>query len=820
MKTMCSILKFRYLLALFVAVFALCLASCEKNGDFPEMPTLSVDPVFMHFSKSLEGQTINISSNREWFIEQMPEWLAVDRKSGPGGSARVTITAIDNDILDKTDIRVDSFLVRVSSIGRFVVVYQSGVPVVKAQRESGMLDNLATANGQWLYSGDEYTITEIGFAWGADGEQPTLMPALQMIGGVVSYAQDATFKPLRNEPVPTDRIVSGDYSLPLVGLDAATLYKYKAYVKDSDGNIYYSNNETVFTTLDAPTPISIADYRALASGTATTIVSVSRYILGTVITDRAAGNFDPARLVLADGNTMNDVITLEFDNPAHNTFNAGDELQVKVYGTTLANDNYGVMLSHAAPAAITRESTDNAITAVSVDDPANLDNYESMYVEFANTQIAEPFHTLSQWSAEAVRTFMMEVNTKTTAYNLRVRPQANFAGDTPPRGSGTMRGIVVKTMSVPYSTPVAYALMPRNASDIGLSNDNGTRFSSSLLFTMQAPFLGGHIYTEEEVVGTYIMIPYQNGRAEALPTTISVTISGDAADGLEVEDMHNPMLSANGTIRVPVTGTPTSGGTVTFTITGLESWLPAASTTIDYLVTERPAPQPADGNFQAVWTSNNYVAGVIPAAAFNNTVGNIPISHGALSNFTTNPNTACPDEVPLRGKTIASVEVSPLTQTGFITGTTGNWNGAWGGVGWDSNTDMMNPVRYIEFSITPTEGVLDLSGLLFTVRYTAATLTLGVQYAINDGDYRSIGYVIGAYTGTASYQGYCPSGASASTPVPINLHRVTALQNLPANTKITFRIVPHLNSPIASFSFNGAWGTNPLCVNIFGNLTE
>jgi hypothetical protein len=199
-------------------------------------------------------------------------------------------------------------------------------------------------------------------------------------------------------------------------------------------------------------------------------------------------------------------------------------------------------------------------------------------------------------------------------------------------------------------------------------------------------------------------------------------------------------------------------------------------------------------------------------------VGALPITHGTLGGFATNPNTTCPAEVPLRGKTVPSINVSPLTQTGFVAGTTGNWSGAWGGVAWDANTDVMNPVRYMEFSITPTEGTLDLSGLLFTVRYTAATLTLTVQYSINDGEYRSIGYITGSYTGTASYQGYCPG--SASTPSPMNLHRINALQNLPANTKITFRIVPHLNSSTASFSFNGAWGTNPLCVNIFGNFTE
>jgi len=331
--------------------------------------------------------------------------------------------------------------------------------------------------------------------------------------------------------------------------------------------------------------------------------------------------------------------------------------------------------------------------------------------------------------------------------------------------------------------------------------------------------LGGNIYMEEDVANTYIVIPYQNGRNETLPTTISVAISGDAADGLEIEDIVNPVVAGNATIRIPVTGKPTSGGTVTFTISGLGAWLPAASTTINYLVTERPAPRPADGNFQAVWTSNNYVAGTIPAAAFNNTVGNIPITHGALSNFVTNPNTACPEEVPLRGKTLASVEVSPLKQTGFITGSTGNWNGAWGGVGWDANTDVMNPVRYMEFTVTPTEGTLDLSGLLFTVRFTASTLTLKVLYAINDGDFIEIGRgtEIG-YSGTASHQGYVPG--TTSTSAPLNLARVSALQNVSANTKVTFRVVPHLNSPIASFAFNGAWGTNPLCVNIFGNLIE
>ena len=816
---MCSTLKFHYLLVLFAAIFALSLASCEKNGDYPEMPTLSVDPVLMHFSKDLGAQMIEITSNREWFIEQMPEWLAVNQQNGPGGTHQVFITAIDNDLLDKTDIRVDSFLVRVSSVGQFVVVYQSGIPIVKALKETGIFDDMAVANGQWIYSGDDYTITEIGFAWGAQGETATLAPALKLNGGVVTYTAGATFRPTKSGVVPpTNQIISGDFSLPLLGLDAATNYVYKAYVKDDEGNVYYSNNETLFTTLDPPTSMAISGYRALGSATSTVSVSVSRYILGTVITDRAAGNFSADRLIIADGTTKNDVITLSFDDPAQNTFNAGDELKIKIYGSTLANDSYGVLVSKVALPAIAKESTGNAVTPVIVADPANIADYESMYVKFDNTQIAAPFDTkYSKWNDGTDPVFMMEVNGMVNSFNLEVLQQANFAGNAPSRGSGTVQGVVVKTSAR------IYAFFPRNAADIALSGDAGTRFATNLApFSMQAPYLSNDVYEEEDALA-YIMIPYRNGDSNPLSATVSVDISGVAADGLEIDDLTNPIVSGNGVIRVPITGRPTTQGAVLFTILGLEAWLPTGSNTLAATITARPAPSPADGNFQAVWTSGTYTAGTISVGAYGNTVGN-PIPHGALSNFSSNPTSNWPEEVPLRGKTIPSVNVSALRQTGFVAPGTGNgnWNNtSWGGGGWNANTDEMAPVRYIEFTVTPTEGMLDLSGLLFVVRFTAATVTLSVQYAINDGEFKVIARPSAVFTATSSYHGFIPSTASnGSVPTPVNLARVSELQNIQPNTKVTFRVVPMGNDAAFAFALSSGWSTNPLGVNIFGNLTE
>jgi len=789
-----SNLRLRNLPIVF-AVVAMCFVACDKNGDFPIDPELSVNPMVLHFVNEVSQQKIDIESNREWKIEDFPSWLTAVQKTGAGGSNKITVIADYNP----TDFRVDSFLVRVSSVGKYVVVYQSGFPVVLSNPATEIFESSAVLNGQWLYSGDEYTIAEIGYALRKESDAYEMLYVQRLTGGSVQTHPQAVVRPAATG----NEIVSCRFSLALSGLGLTSNYTFKPYVKDSEGNVYYGPERT-FATLAAPEPIAISALRAAAS-------TGNNYIKGITLTDRTAGNYDPAKLVIADGTGASNAIVLNFANVADHKFNAGDSLKVRVFGAKMAKDANGVLNLSVVAAGIDLINSGNPVTPVTIT-PNNLSAYESVYVNIENTQLTDVTKAYPQWNNGSNPLFAGEVNGETYSYNIHVLSGAGFAGTAPAQGSGSIKGVVTKI------TPYDYAVLPRNTADVSLA---GARFASNLQFAWLTPRFEGNLYIEEAASNCFIALPYANGDGSAFSGEVSARAAApdwavEGPNAIQVTSVDNPALTANGAVKLAVTGTPYALGNVTFEILGV----PGLSN-ITVPVTNPPAPE--FGNFQAVWTANTYGAGIIAAGSYGNTAGPVQIPHGDLSGVTFNPSSSTP-QVPLRGSTQSSVELSSLIPVNFDPTGASNWSNAWGGVGWTANMDVMEPERYAYFTVIPTAGVLDLSGLLFVVRFGGAngTVTVHFQYSINDGDFQQIGKpAVLAYSGTSSTQGYMPNTGTASQPVPVNLSTVAALQELTAGTKVTIRLVPVCAPGTAAnftFALNGAWSTNPLSANIWGNL--
>lgn len=79
------------------------------------------------------------------------------------------------------------------------------------------------------------------------------------------------------------------------------------------------------------------------------------------------------------------------------------------------------------------------------------------------------------------------------------------------------------------------------------------------------PYFSKPLVPDFVLEDAYLVIPYsKGGLSEA--ASVSVEVSGAGATGIQISPMSADMSAQNGEVRVPITGTPTTAGTVTFRI--------------------------------------------------------------------------------------------------------------------------------------------------------------------------------------------------------------------------------------------------------------
>ncbi|WP_396152498.1 YDG domain-containing protein [Flavobacterium sp.] len=150
--------------------------------------------------------------------------------------------------------------------------------------------------------------------------------------------------------------------------------------------------------------------------------------------------------------------------------------------------------------------------------------------------------------------------------------------------------------------------------------------------------------------------------------------------------------------------------------------------------------------------------------------------------------------------TNSNVTVVGLTRGSGI-GTTGAGSAnAWGGNGWNNSTNSTNAVTnndFVTFSITTNVGYTSSFETVepYNIRRSGTGPTTGLwQYQINSDGFVTIGSEI-TWGGTTS--------AAGNNQSSINLSAISALQNLPPNTVVTFRILNYSSSNAA-----GTWNLN------------
>lgn len=87
------------------ALTAMLLAqSCDDKNDGPTgAPSIELSTQTLDFEKDGGSQTIKLTATRDWNVTNVPDWIAVDPKSGnPAENKEVTITVLENTGMDRS----------------------------------------------------------------------------------------------------------------------------------------------------------------------------------------------------------------------------------------------------------------------------------------------------------------------------------------------------------------------------------------------------------------------------------------------------------------------------------------------------------------------------------------------------------------------------------------------------------------------------------------------------------------------------------------------------------------------------------------------
>lgn len=94
---------------LFLGSFALTAMlfaqSCDDKNDGPTgAPSIELSTQTLDFEKDGSSQTIKLTATRDWNVTNVPDWIAVDPKSGkPAENKEVTITVLENTGMDRSE---------------------------------------------------------------------------------------------------------------------------------------------------------------------------------------------------------------------------------------------------------------------------------------------------------------------------------------------------------------------------------------------------------------------------------------------------------------------------------------------------------------------------------------------------------------------------------------------------------------------------------------------------------------------------------------------------------------------------------------------
>lgn len=88
----------------FALIAMLFAQSCDDKNDGPTgAPSIELSTQTLDFEKDGGSQTIKLTATRDWNVTNVPDWIAVDPKSGnPAENKEVTVTVLENTGMDRS----------------------------------------------------------------------------------------------------------------------------------------------------------------------------------------------------------------------------------------------------------------------------------------------------------------------------------------------------------------------------------------------------------------------------------------------------------------------------------------------------------------------------------------------------------------------------------------------------------------------------------------------------------------------------------------------------------------------------------------------
>lgn len=329
-----------------------------------------------------------------------------------------------------------------------------------------------------------------------------------------------------------------------------------------DFTLYVGGNGSVIDPGEDPgdkTYITIAELRAKGEVT----ISENLYVKASVISNKEGGNSTSLKnVVISDGEAG---IAVRFTADAD--YAVGTELELALNGAQLSKYQGLLQLNNFSNAKATTTGETKIIPAKEVT-AADIvaGTYESMYVAVPDVEVIAADLGKKMVEGDAHTNIGMEAKTGQN-FSMFSSKFSVFKAVDVPQGSGTLKGIA--GVNAPDGETAVYQVSPQTASDFeGLT---GPRFGGEATFSFGTPeFAATTIQVGTAIVGGKITIPYT--AATGTETyNITVAVSGDAAAGIDpITTAVTKTLSAgSGSIELPITGTPTTAGSVTFTISGI-----------------------------------------------------------------------------------------------------------------------------------------------------------------------------------------------------------------------------------------------------------
>lgn len=328
-----------------------------------------------------------------------------------------------------------------------------------------------------------------------------------------------------------------------------------------DFTLYVGGNGSLITPEDPgdKTYITVAELRAKGEVT----ISDNLYVKASVISNKEGGNSTSLKnIVISDGEAG---IAIRFT--ANADYAVGTELELALQGAQLAKYQGLLQLNNFSNAKATATGETKIIPAKEVT-AADIvaGTYESMYVAVPDVEVVAEDLGKKMGDADAHVNIEMEAKTGQN-FSMFTARYSTFINDNVPQGSGTLKGIA--GINIPDGGVAVYQVAPQTASDFaGLTGD---RFGGEATFSFGTPeFTATTIKAGTAIVDGKITIPYTAATGSET-YNITVAVSGDAAAGIDpiTTAVTKTLAAGSGSIELPITGTPTTAGTVTFTINGI-----------------------------------------------------------------------------------------------------------------------------------------------------------------------------------------------------------------------------------------------------------